>query len=136
MIDFAACAAASPELNFQWSGNRCRIMLTNTGDAPRRFGEVVLFAGTPGCPASTRFYGEGYSMLSQYQGTLERFESLTPYSDAGHYRLPGKEGFFSCYNLWLLFPAGEPARPDFLPGGGRPRTGRRVAGGAARRRRD
>ena len=71
MIDFAACAAASPELNFQWSGNRCRIMLTNTGDAPRRFGEVVLFAGTPGCPASTRFYGEGYSMLSQYQGTLE-----------------------------------------------------------------
>lgn len=110
MIDFAACAAASPELNFQWSGNRCRIMLTNTGDAPRRFGEVVLFAGTPGCPASTRFYGEGYSMLSQYQGTLERFESLTPYSDAGHYRLPGKEGFFSCYNLWLLFPAGEPVQ--------------------------
>ena len=110
MIDFAACAAASPELNFQWSGNRCRIMLTNTGDAPHRFGEVVLFAGTPGCPASTRFYGEGYSMLSQYQGTLERFESLTPYSDAGHYRLPRKEGFFSCYNLWLLFPAGEPVQ--------------------------
>ena len=49
-------------------------------------------------------------MLSQYQGTLERFESLTPYSDAGHYRLPGKEGFFSCYNLWLLFPAGEPVQ--------------------------
>lgn len=57
MIDFAACAAASPELNFEWSGSRCRITLTNTGDAPRRFGEVVLFAGTPGCPASTRFYG-------------------------------------------------------------------------------
>ena len=26
MIDFADCADASPELNFQWSGNRCRIM--------------------------------------------------------------------------------------------------------------
>lgn len=55
-------------------------------------------------PSDTPFYGEAYSMLSQYKGTIGNPENITKFSDAKHYKLPQKDGFFTVYNLLMLFP--------------------------------
>jgi len=52
--------------------------------------------------SNTPVYGEGYSMLSQYSGTIEKIHSISAYDDATHYRLPQKEGFNTLYNMALF----------------------------------
>lgn len=44
-------------------------------------------------------YGEGYSMLSQYKGTVAHLECIGCYDDTKHYRLPKKEGFATVFNM-------------------------------------
>jgi alpha-galactosidase len=52
----------------------------------------------------TRFYGEGYSKLSQYGGTLAEPVDIGAYNDRLHYRLPQADGFFTAYNMMMFFP--------------------------------
>ncbi|MBL7077815.1 MAG: alpha-galactosidase [Kiritimatiellae bacterium] len=92
------------ELARNWQGNCCRLSLTNNGPDTQRIGEVVAFRCDMPYPADTPFYGEGYNMLSQYRGTLSSFRCITNLSDAGHYKLPQKDGFFTVYNLLALYP--------------------------------
>ena len=99
--------AKNVELVRSWNGNRCSFSLKNRSGEAVFLKEVVVFRGGMPYPASTRFYGEGFNMLSQYQGTLDQFELAGAYSDLYHYKLPAKKGFFTCYNLLLLFPEGK-----------------------------
>ena len=87
-----------------WNGSTCQLSLVNTGLHPVRVAEVVAFSAPIQLPPDTPFYGEGYNMLSQYKGTLSRFEDMTHHSDYGHYKFPQKDGFFTVYNVLMLFP--------------------------------
>lgn len=114
MIDFPSLscrviterAAPQVELTRTCRENSVSFALKNNGTVSVRIREVVVFHGEMPYPANTRFYGEGFNMLSQYCGTLEHFESAGALTDKDHYRLPQKPGFFTCYNLLLLAPSG------------------------------
>lgn len=54
-------------------------------------------------PSEAEFYAESYNMLSQYYGTIENPKSMTNYTDAGHYKLPTKDGFFTAYSLFVTY---------------------------------
>jgi alpha-galactosidase len=70
-----------------WNGDFCTARLVNGGKQPVRVKEVVLFSILHRLPASTELYGEGFQMLSQTGGTLEKSIDLG-YSEPGHYRIP------------------------------------------------
>ena len=77
--------------------------LTNTADHPVTILEVALLAADlPPSAEDAPVYAEGYSMLSQYAGTLGAPVCLTPYTDAGHYRMPQTDGCHTVYNLLLV----------------------------------
>lgn len=81
--------------------------IVNHSTVPRRIREAVVLRLPLPCPADSPFYAEGFNMLSQYRGTPEQIES-TALSDRDHYKLPVKDGFFTCYNLIQFFPANAP----------------------------
>lgn len=81
--------------------------LTNRAQEPAALEEIVLYRGRHGFPVDTPIYGEGYQMLSQYEGTLADARCITSLSDAGHYRFAQKEGFFTVYNLLIIYSAPE-----------------------------
>ena len=72
----------------EWTGPLCRLRLINQGRRPVRVKEVILFDVALEMPAATGLYGEGFQMLSQTSGTLDRPIDLGNYTDAKHYRLP------------------------------------------------
>jgi alpha-galactosidase len=72
----------------EWTGPLCRLRLINQGRRPVRVKEVILFDIALEMPAATGLYGEGFQMLSQTGGTLDRPIDLGNYTDAKHYRLP------------------------------------------------
>lgn len=102
-VMYADNMAGRTELIRQWEGNICRSFLVNSGKAAVVIREVRLFQGKVKLPGNTRFYGEGYNMLSQYEGTVEKPENIGAYSDREHYRLPVREGFHTVYNMALFF---------------------------------
>lgn len=87
-----------------WDGGRLRSTVTNTGDVAVCVEEVVVASGEHGLPTDTPLYGEGFTMLSQYEGTIAALTLLGGYGDATHYRLPQREGFRTVYDLALLSP--------------------------------
>lgn len=64
--------------------------------------EVVLFSGAHGFSPDAPFYGDGYQKLSQYRGTLAKFDSITGYTDRDHYKMPQTDGFSTVYNYALI----------------------------------
>lgn len=83
--------------------------LTNTGNAPLRIKEVVLYSGVFPVPPTCEFYGEGFQMLAQYQGTLNAPRVIGKYgSDEEFFRIP-KTKFnadrYTVYNCLMLMPS-------------------------------
>lgn len=64
--------------------------------------EVILCDIPNPFSAETKVYGEGYSMLSQYIGTVAQMKCIETYDDTVHYRLPKKEGFQVVFNLAIF----------------------------------
>ncbi|MCS7460621.1 alpha-galactosidase [Paenibacillus doosanensis] len=92
----------------EWAGETASFRLINEGDEPISVKEIVLFQGAWPFGGDTKFYGEGYSMLSQYGGTIGEPKMIGKFDDRKHYKLPATEGFFTAYNFVLLSP--EPTR--------------------------
>lgn len=80
----------------------------NSGRSSVRVGDIVLFDVQHGLPPSTRFYGEGFQMLTQNGGTIGAPEDLGNYTDPKHYKLPQPEGARVVYGL-ATFAGGTPA---------------------------
>lgn len=64
--------------------------------------EAVLFSGRHDFLPDTKFYGDGYQMLSQYSGTIGHFGTITGYTDKSHYKIPQTGGFKTVYNYALF----------------------------------
>lgn len=82
-----------------WRGALCRSRLVNRSGAAVRVGSIVLFDLQHGLAPSTRFYGEGFQMLSQSGGTIAAPADLGNYTDPKHYKLPQPEGARVVYGL-------------------------------------
>jgi alpha-galactosidase len=93
------------KLSRRWVGPICKTELVNRGRQPVQIKEVVLFDLRPNLPPSTRLYGEGFQMLSQTGGTLEKPQDLGNYTDAKHYRIPMPAGASTFYGMMMLSPA-------------------------------
>ena len=94
-------------LNGKWDGNICSFSITNTTDKEQKIGDITLLAADMPFSADTKFYGEGYNMLSQYGGTINDFRLLGSFSDYDHYRFEKPEGFNQVYNMAIFFPKWE-----------------------------
>lgn len=93
--------AENVELIRKRRGNVFSFCLQNYGSSILHIREVTVFHGRMPYPPDTRFYGDGFNMLSQYRGSLKHVENFS-YTDNAHYKLPQKPGFFTCYNVFLL----------------------------------
>ncbi|WP_079912901.1 glycoside hydrolase family 36 protein [Paenibacillus sp. 32352] len=89
----------------EWDGHVAKFLLVNEGLTPVSVKEMVLFKGGWPYTGDTKFYGEGYSMLSQYGGTIAQPGLIGKFDDRKHYKLPATEGFFTAYNFVLLSPS-------------------------------
>jgi alpha-galactosidase len=87
-----------------WEGDICYSTVTNKGSKPVEIREIVLFKGEWDFRKDIKFYGEGYSMLSQYGGTLDHPVLIGGFDDRKHYKFPATEGFFTVYNFAVLSP--------------------------------
>jgi alpha-galactosidase len=88
-----------------WAGPVCHSRLVNAGTAPVRVGEVVLFDVPHALAPETGLYGEGFTMLSQTDGTLGRPHDQG-YTDRKHYRIPPPADATTLYGLLTLAPPG------------------------------
>lgn len=90
---------AGLKLESSWKDAACSLKITNTKSEAQVLDDIVLFKLKMPFPEKTPFYGEAYNKLSQYKGSVNTFKNVTNYSDAGHYKLIQKEGFFTVYNF-------------------------------------
>ena len=81
----------------------------NKGDKAVCAEEAVCWSGEMPYAAETPLYGEGHTMLSQYEGTVGKVRCITNHSDKEHYRYPSAEGMTAVYNMLLFQPHGEDA---------------------------
>lgn len=87
----------------EWKGEFCKLRLINTTSEEATVQEVVVFDMPMPFPADTPIYGEGYTMLSQYDGTVSNVQNIGCFSDKDHYRFPQTAGMNTVYNLILFF---------------------------------
>lgn len=92
-------------LDRKWSGEFCKLTITNTSTTDLRLGEAVILQANRLFPPSTPFYAEGFQMLSQYKGTLASPISIGGYDDNKHYRLAEPKGYRTVYNMLILHGA-------------------------------
>ncbi|MBQ9744558.1 MAG: alpha-galactosidase [Clostridia bacterium] len=95
------------ELNEKWDGNICSISVTNKTDRDIKPSDLTVYKADMTFSPDTKFYGEGYNMLSQYGGTIRDFKLLGSFSDYDHYRLYRPEGMNQVYNMIIFYPEGE-----------------------------
>ncbi len=103
--------ADAPELKLEihWEGDHATTTLHNEGKVAVPVHDIVLFDFAHKMPGNTAFYGEGFQMLSQTAGTIEKPEDLEQYTDRGHYKLREPAGFRSVYGV-ALFSRPDPSR--------------------------
>jgi alpha-galactosidase len=99
--------ATGLRLDRVWHGEVCELRLRNTGSAPVRVHEVLVFDLAHDLRGDTPVYAEGFQMLSQTAGTLAAPRDVGDYTDRGHYRLPEPAGFRTGYGMMMLSPAGQ-----------------------------
>ena len=92
-------------LQADWEGSSCDLSLHNPTGEPVTAGEITVYSGRMMFQSDTPCYGEGYSKLAQYKGTVGDFTMFGKHGDHEHYRLPVKEGWNQCYNMLLFTPA-------------------------------
>lgn len=89
----------------RWDGFNCKTSITNTSNAALSIKEVVLFSAIKQFAPNTPIYAEGFQLLSQTGGTLEKPQDLGYYTDRNHYRLENPANYRVVYNLLNLSPS-------------------------------
>ncbi len=92
----------------------CDVKVTNDGDFIQcqfvykgnndvLVSKAVLCTHAHGIAGNTLIYAEAYNKLSQTIGTLKNPTAMTAYTDAEHYKLPVKDGYFTAYSLFIAY---------------------------------
>lgn len=90
-----------------WEGENCNLRLLNISSHSVCLQKIpILMMDMPFAP-DTSVYGEGYSKLSQYGGTVEKLSGIGSFWDSQHYKLPAPENFRQVYNMIRFSPKGE-----------------------------
>ncbi len=89
----------------KWDGNNCKISITNNASSVVKLKEIILFSADKLFTDTTRMYAEGFQLLSQTGGTLDKPKDLGFYTDRDHYKLPEPSGYRVIYNLLHLSPS-------------------------------
>ena len=97
-------AAKKVQLVKRWRGPVCHSQLINHSSRPIPVKEVVLFDLPLTHPPETKFYGEGFQMLSQTGGTLGQPVNYSQYTDSRHYKLPEPAGARVFYGMITMSP--------------------------------
>jgi len=97
--------SANVKVDRKWSGNNCKISITNKASSTLRIKEVVLFTADKLFDGDTPIYAEGFQLLSQTGGTLKNPRDLGYYTDREHYKLAEPPGYRVVYNLLHLLPS-------------------------------
>lgn len=85
------------------SGGGLRVNIKNVSEKCLRVSEIALFAGEVDLPKETKFYGEGYHMLSQYRGDMENLEVIGAYGDdKSFFHLPDNRYDQDCHIAYYL----------------------------------
>lgn len=80
--------------------------IENEGTKTVAIEEVILFEGRHEFNDDAIVYGEGYQMLSQYEGSLKQLKCYSDLTDHGHYKLPLREGYNTVYNMAWIYDKG------------------------------
>lgn len=92
----------------KWSGSTCQLTLVNTGSTQARVTDVIAFQVKSSWAPSTDMYGEGFTMLSQTGGTMEKPVDIGQYTDRNHYKIPERRGYRSLYGMAVFHPKDSP----------------------------
>ncbi len=87
---------AKSRVEYSGDGNTAKIWITPSSTV--KIKEVVIFDGQADWKSTDRYYGDGYTMLSQYGGTVSNPYCLTGLSDKNHYKMPQTIGYHTSYN--------------------------------------
>ena len=94
-------------LDCRMNGCLWDLTLTNTAGMPCRVGDLTLFRADMPFTPDTKVYGEGYSKLAQYGGTVADCRMTASYSDYTHYRFRKPDDMHQVYNMAVFSPAGQ-----------------------------
>ena len=78
------------------------LFLENLTDSTIMPGEVCVASFPNTYNGGSKIYGEGFTMLSQYAGTLGEPRCMTKYDDFHHYKLNKNDGYNAVYNLLVV----------------------------------
>ncbi len=92
----------------KWTGNTCSLELINKSSTPAKVLDVVAFRLRSPWAPTTELYGEGFTMLSQTGGTLEKPVDIGQYTDRDHYKIPERKGYRSLYGMAVFHPKDAP----------------------------
>ena len=95
------------EIHGEWNGNTCALTLVNRTENDVILEDVCVFSAENPFTPDTKFYGEGYNMLSQYGGTIKDFKLLGSYSDYDHYKFKRPLDMHQVYNMAIFYPEGQ-----------------------------
>ena len=95
------------EIHGEWNGNTCALTLVNHTENDVILEDVCVFSAENPFTPDTKFYGEGYNMLSQYGGTIKDFKLLGSYSDYDHYKFKRPLDMHQVYNMAIFYPEGQ-----------------------------
>ena len=91
-------------LDCRMKGCLADLTLTNTAGTSCRVGDLTLFTADMPFVPDTKVYGEGYSKLAQYGGTVADCRMTASYSDYTHYRLKKPDDMHQVYNMAVFSP--------------------------------
>lgn len=94
-------------LNAKWTDNLCDLTITNNSENELPIGDLTLFTADMMFSPDTKIYGEGYNMLSQYNGTVKKAKLFASFSDYDHYKFYKPDDLNQVYNMLIFFPEGQ-----------------------------
>jgi len=94
-------------INERICGDEVCFSVTNKSQADVRIGDVYVYGERHGFAADAAVVAEGYTMLSQYSGTISDIKCFAGLTDKGHYKLRQTDGFYTVYNYIVVENSGK-----------------------------
>lgn len=92
------------QIRAELNGNQYDLTFINLLRKPAKFERIIVAKMKIPFAPSTPVYGEGYSMLCQYTGTIENTKVHGIYGDHEFYKLYAPRGYHQVYNMVMFMP--------------------------------